>query len=45
VKVEGILEAAMRITFMMTFFWASTLNSSVDGHQLFGHTLLTSQNI
>jgi hypothetical protein len=36
VKFEGILEAAMRINFMMTFFWATTLNSSVDGHQHFG---------
>jgi hypothetical protein len=36
VKFKGILEAAMRIIFMMTFFWASTLNSSVEGHQLFG---------
>lgn len=35
-KFEGILEAAMRIIYMMTFFWANTLNSSVDGHQLFG---------
>jgi hypothetical protein len=36
VKFEGILEAAMRIIFMMTFFRASTLNSSVNGHQLCG---------
>jgi hypothetical protein len=36
VKFEGIIEAAMRIIFMMTFFLAITLNSTVDGHQLFG---------
>jgi hypothetical protein len=39
VKFEGIFEAEMRINFMMTFFWASTLHSSVDGHLLFDYTL------
>jgi hypothetical protein len=43
VKFEGILEAALRITFMMTFFWATTLNSSVDGHQLFGLHIINIQ--
>jgi hypothetical protein len=33
---EGVIEAEIRINFVITFFWASTLHSSVDGHQLFG---------